>query len=109
MELKKKLAAQQKESSEAHVQLQVQMSTASRQLQEQCRNLEFELEMTQGRVQQLEKRQKEFVNLQSGVLELWTLMTGSPEFKELGDTLQTQTPIEMLRLLKVSPTLPIRA
>lgn len=100
-DLRKQLTQTRKQHSEEMVALQSQHSSATRSLQEQCSNLRQELEASNSKIMQLEHRQEELTRLQSGIMELWSVVTTTPEFDQLGQELEIDDPESMMCFLKV--------
>ena len=75
---------------------------ASQKLRDRCQFLEAHSESTLARMHFLEERQTQLLSLQSGVMELWTLMTEAAEFNALTEEKRLEGPTEMLQLLKVT-------
>lgn len=101
IDLRKQLTQTRKQHSEELVALQSQHSTATRSIQEQCSNLKQELEASNSKIRQLEHRQEGLTRLQSGIMELWSVVTTAPEFEQLGQELEIDDPESMMCFLKV--------
>ncbi|GMH32591.1 hypothetical protein BSKO_00425 [Bryopsis sp. KO-2023] len=99
-ELRNQLEAAQKKLETTTNQLQIEHNEGVAKLQQQTETLAGEVDTNNAVITKLHDRQKELVELQSAVMDLYSWCMKSPKFAKLGDDIDVKHPLTMVTTIQ---------